>query len=301
MMHMLKKMLSYALGALLTLSPLYSAASPSHITPDIPKPVKNYCLQASIGDSKVYAYLLNPKQNKLKVISAAHIFTPKDARDKAKLYVCNGKTLEQMVARYEQETGDDVLAATNASYFDPKTYQTIGLEVINGKLIKAVPVKISTITKRPHYPPKKFPDYDFKFRASFYIDNKDAPHIGYSSSKADAKYFLTAGPMLIKDGKDVWQESHTKEMFGNYYKQPHKRSAIAMTANGNILLVATEEVTLDRLTDFLIQLGVKDAMCLDSGSSVQQLLDKRYGNKPKDYLTYGTRRNISNCIAVIEK
>lgn len=291
---MLKKILSYALGALLTLSPAYSAA------PVLEKPEKNYCIETSIGDSKVHAYLLNPKRNKLKIISAAQIFNPKEACDENEVYTCEGKTLEQIAARYEEETEGNVLAAINASYFDPLTYRTVGLEMVDGKLIRTVPAKALTPAKRRHYLPR-FPDYDFRFRASFYLDSDDMPHIGYLRSASAVKSLIIAGPMLVKDGKDVWLESCIKEMFSDHYKQPSKHSAIAITANGNVLMVATEAVTLDKLTDFLIQLGAENAMRLDSGSSVQLLLDKRYGNKSKDYLTYGTRQNIPNCIAVIEK
>ncbi len=298
-MHMLKKILSYALGALLALSPLYSAA-PAVQTPAKEKSVKNYCLQTSIGDSKVYAYLLNPTQNRIKVISAAHIFAPKEVRDKTGAYVCEGRTLEQIVARYEEVTNDNVLAAINASYFDPQTYRTVGLEVVDGRLIKAVPAKALAPARKSRYLPK-FPDYDFKFRASFYLDSGDTPHIGYIQGISAVKSLIIAGPMLVKDGKDVWLESCRKEMFSDYYKQRSKHSAIAITANGNVLMVAAEAVTLDKLADFLIQMGVRDAMRLDSGSSAQLLQDKRSGRKTKDYLTYGTRRNISNCIAVIEK
>jgi exopolysaccharide biosynthesis protein len=275
---MFKRVMSYALASLLSLMPFNSGCS----KPVVPRQ----------GNVSVYIHTFNPKKYDIRIASAAKLF----ANDKnAKSYDCCGRTLEQIVDKYECDTTENVVAAINASYFCPGTYELIGREVIDSKLMKTNPVKRAV--SHAKYEKPRFEDYDFKFRASFVVDKFGAPKIGYFNDVSGAKYFLTAGPLLIQEGKDVWLDSYRKEKFDDYYKRPYRRSAVGIAANGDIVLVASNEITLDTLVQFMLKRGVKNAMCLDSGSSVQLIGDSENGN----YLIYGTKRRIANGIIVVEK
>ncbi|MFA5141573.1 MAG: phosphodiester glycosidase family protein [Candidatus Woesearchaeota archaeon] len=288
---MFKNILNYAMAAYLAFCP-YSADSayaksnysPHHI----------HQITETVDKAKVYAFRYNPRAYQTKVISAPYVFSSKN---KEGTYVATGKNLEQIVGAYESIEGRDIELAINGGFFDVKNnpYEAVGREVIESqrfrtKAAKKVPSKTSYRAQ--------FSDYDFKHRASLYIDQSGIVKIGYFNDISKAKYFFAAGPMLVEGGKDVWRERYVREQFDKAYLAPYKRSVVAVTKKGDIMLVATEKITLDKLTRFLLRMGAKDAMCLDSGSSVQLLYDT---SKKGNDLIIGNPRNIINGIAVIKR
>jgi hypothetical protein len=78
---------------------------------------------------------------------------------------------------------------------------------------------------------------------------------------------LRAGPRLLTHGK------RTLAPHGEGFRDPaifarKKRSAVAITRSGKLLLVAVQKpVLLRTLADALKELGAADAMCMDGGSS----------------------------------
>ena len=96
---------------------------------------------------------------------------------------------------------------------------------------------------------------------------------------------LRAGPRLLSGGRRVlWPRGegfHDPDLFG-----PRRRTAVALTPDGDLLLVAVDTPVLMRtLADALRQLGAADAMCLDGGRSTGLYYRGKTWVKPRRPLT----------------
>ena len=301
---MLKKFLSWGLAAYLALSPLSAVNVQDTIR--LEQKVDNHktrYVRTKYKGATIHLFIANPKKHDIKVSSSvcSYLSDLKNGEPKIKIFSPKGKTLCKIVAEHEMKSNKNVMGALNGSYFDTKNYYAVGRGVVNERRIKRKIRKKKSYSKKK-FSYNKFPDYDFKFRASFYVNKNGVPTIGYYKNISDSKYFLTAGSMLVQNNVNIWKKAFQNEMFDKGYLKPYKRGAVAITEKGNVLFVATSEMTLDTLTDFLMKIEVRDAMSVDSGSSVQLLLDKSFNKgKEKDYLIYGTQRKIVNGIIVVEK
>ncbi len=98
-------------------------------------------------------------------------------------------------------------------------------------------------------------------------------HVGYTSQNgtkldwSDVRTAVGAGPLLLKDGKNIVDPA--KEGFTDSagFDLAVARSAVGVTSNGDILLVAGVKCTLNQLANVMSQLGAVHAICMDSGSS----------------------------------
>ncbi len=95
-------------------------------------------------------------------------------------------------------------------------------------------------------------------------------YVNQNGAKADWSNVRTAvgaGPMLLKDGKNV--VAPAKEGFTDSagFDLAVARSAVGVTKNGDILLVAGVKCTLNQMASVMNQLGAVNAICMDSGSS----------------------------------
>jgi len=316
MFNLTKKVISLSLGAYLTFSPISVIGEPSKkewLIEQIMDSRQGVYQKIKYGGVEMHAFLRSPWKHKIKVASAVCPYLPDfnseedSEEDKVREFAPKGQKLEQIVSAYEIQSGENVLAAINGSFFNTETYHIVGREVVNGRRIqrktefKKDMIAISTV--KTNWKPKPgYPDY--KNRASLLIDSEGIPKIGYFNDISNADFFLTAGWMLVSEGVNVWERARINEQFDNYHLKSKYRSAIAITGHGNFLMLTTAKTTIDKLSDILMKLGVKSAMCLDSGSSVQMVLDKTYnktGHIRKDnYLIHGTQRNIVNGIVVVE-
>jgi len=84
---------------------------------------------------------------------------------------------------------------------------------------------------------------------------------------SDVRTAVGAGPMLLKDGKNI--ANPAKEGFGDSagFDLAVARSAVGVTSSGDILLVAGVKCTLNQMAEVMRQLGAVHAICMDSGSS----------------------------------
>ena len=83
-----------------------------------------------------------------------------------------------------------------------------------------------------------------------------------------ARYALEAGPLLLKDGRNVLEPE--LEMFAvgqRILDGLTQQAAIGVRADGSVVLVAAEAMVAADLVPLLQQLGVRDALRLDSGGS----------------------------------
>jgi exopolysaccharide biosynthesis protein len=103
---------------------------------------------------------------------------------------------------------------------------------------------------------------------------------------------LRAGPRLLTGGRrTLWPRDEGFKDPAVYAKK--KRTAIAITHHGKMLLVATEKPVLLRdLAEALKKLGALDAMCLDGGGSTGLYF------KGKSHVV--PRRELTNLLVVYE-
>jgi putative cell wall-binding protein len=101
---------------------------------------------------------------------------------------------------------------------------------------------------------------------------------------------LAVGPLIVRAGAktdpdDWFDEGFTPEIHSD---RRHPRSAVAVTADGDLLLVTVDGrqpgysagMTLHELADHLIGLGARDALSLDGGGSSQLAVDGLLRNRP---------------------
>jgi len=112
---------------------------------------------------------------------------------------------------------------------------------------------------------------------------------------------LGAGPRLIRDG-EVAQEALSGFEGFSHGGQKHPRTAVAITHGGLMLLVTIDGrtgplgMTFAEEAEFLIGLGVVDAMNLDGGGSTTMWLDGTgVVNVPSD----GYERHVHSILAVV--
>lgn len=114
------------------------------------------------------------------------------------------------------------------------------------------------------------------------------------------KHLLTGGPLLIEEGKPVFQ--YTQEGFYGTLESRHPRTAVGITEEGKMLLVTVDGrqtdvslgVTFDELIFLMLDLGAKTAMCLDGGGSTTAWVNGQVVNQ----FSGGSQRVVVNSIIV---
>ena len=84
---------------------------------------------------------------------------------------------------------------------------------------------------------------------------------------SDVQTAIGAGPILVKDGKNVLNPA--KEGFTDVtsFQIAVARSAVGITEDGTMLLVGGIKCTTEQLAEIMIQLGATNAISMDSGAS----------------------------------
>ena len=103
-------------------------------------------------------------------------------------------------------------------------------------------------------------------------------------------------PILIKNGEKV-------KLPGAWSKTKHPRTIIGQYANDDLIVIVVDGrqgeysagITLERLQDKLLELGVKDAYNLDGGGSTAMYFNGKILNKPSD----GNERPVANNFIVL--
>lgn len=147
------------------------------------------------------------------------------------------------------------LAAITGGFFDTKTLFPIGDVVLDGKIL-----------------------YDGYVGPAFVVLQDGTPQIISEEDYKQMPKFglrcaIQTGPTLVKDGK---QSIHlSTEGFTSYLLQPAIRTAIGLTAEHKLVMVAvTSVVSLDKLSEIMIQLGCVQAVALDGGASTGLYCDE---------------------------
>jgi len=95
-----------------------------------------------------------------------------------------------------------------------------------------------------------------------------------------ARYAVEAGPLLLKDGIDVLSPELEQFAVGQRILDGlTQQAAIGVRADGSVVMVAAESMVASDLVPLLQELGVRDALRLDSGGSTTLYADGRVFNR----------------------
>jgi hypothetical protein len=172
---------------------------------------------------------------------------------------------------------DNSFAILNAGFFDPNNQKSTSHATINGKVV-ADPKANEGLTQNPKLKPyltaifdrSEFRRYDCKGTVRYDIVRHSAP-LSPDCKLVDA---IGGGPQLLPkltaQEEAFFDPTTGRDPIG--IGQNNARSAIALTATGDVLLVMTQSppnggVSLPQLASWLGELGATQALNLDGGSS----------------------------------
>jgi|GEM_PF-3337489 len=161
----------------------------------------------------------------------------------AKNFPAAPESFENMVAREEP------VAAINGNFFCKRTYKPVGDVVINGELVHFGGLGTAMgITA----------DNSVEF-----IQVEKYRHMNWKRYKT----VISCGPKLVEDGRIVINARAEGFKDPNLFI-PRNRSAVGVTWDRNLLFVTVNSgIMFDDLAQVMKDLGCKDAMNLDGGSS----------------------------------
>jgi hypothetical protein len=125
--------------------------------------------------------------------------------------------------------------------------------------------------------------------AALCVDSENKAQIislskGRKSNWEGYETVMCAGPALLSNGKISIALKH--EGFRSSLYSSTRRTAVGVTNKGKLLLVAiNRNVTLYKIARVMLKLGVRDALCLDGGSSTAFLCKGQIKAQPARRLT----------------
>jgi Phosphodiester glycosidase len=170
---------------------------------------------------------------------------------------------------------DNSLAILNAGFFDPNNQKSTSYATVNGRVV-ADPQANEGLTQNPKLKPyltaifdrSEFRRYDCNGTVRYGIVRHSAP-IEPNCQRLDA---IGGGPQLLPkvtaQAEAFFDPTTGRDPIG--IDQNNARSAIGLTATGDVLLVMAEAppgVSLPQLASWLGDLGAIQALNLDGGSS----------------------------------
>lgn len=119
---------------------------------------------------------------------------------------------------------------------------------------------------------------------------------------SDVVQAVSGGPWLVRQGKVAVDGAEEGFDEASFVAARHPRTAVGVTARGELLLVVVDGrqpqsagMSLPRLAEFLLGLGAVDAINLDGGGSTAMVVRGLYVNAPSD----GEPRAIANALLVL--
>lgn len=189
-----------------------------------------------------------------------------------------------------QQNGKHVLAAVNADFFhmgDDTAIQPCGLTIKDGELL--VDYCSDEDTVRKYF-------FGVKEDGTAVIGDKTL----YEEVADDLEQAVGGGPWLVTEGEIIDNSSDTAR---------HPRTAVGITADGDILLVvadgrttASAGFTYDELAEYMLSLGAVEALNLDGGGSSASVVknSETYAFEVMNYPSDGTERPVGDTLLVID-
>ncbi len=189
-------------------------------------------------------------------------------------------------AAYEAATGEKVLFATNADFYDVKTFQPLGYVVMEGNVLQTY----GKVRKQPYFAVLK--------DGSFAIRDFGTPLGDVSEA--------VSGCWLVRDGKNVTDTYYHSLSYVNT-RQP--MNAIGITADGTLITFVADGrqapysvgLVVHDLAELFVSMGCINAIDLDGGGSATFASVHEGSNKlvvrnsPSD----GSERAIANALLMV--
>lgn len=125
---------------------------------------------------------------------------------------------------------------------------------------------------------------------------------GFDPAWQGVRHLLTGGPLLVEDGRPVFQA--VQEGFTGTVLGRRARTAVARKADGTLFLLVVEGddagdrgVTLEELAVLLASLGAEAAVGLDGGGSSAMWVAGRLVSRP----SAGQERPVANALVVLRQ
>lgn len=243
---------------------------------------KRICLEGEIFDSYQYMTML--------------VIPPNSPRKLAFTYV-----KDTILPTSEMAKMTDAVAAINGSYFDMKYYNPVCYLRIDGKEVGINTPGEDTVNRKYYqYASIRLKDG----RPIIFMPDSNR----FSERSRSDKNIMTAGPMLLHQGKAVPQRTDR-----TFVTSRHNRTALGVMDDGTIILLTVDGrfkkqadgMTLDELAKVMRWLGCKEAINLDGGGSTTMFVrGKPNGgivNHPSDNnrFDYEGERPVSNAILLL--
>jgi len=109
--------------------------------------------------------------------------------------------------------------------------------------------------------------------------------IQISDMDAELDFAVEGGPFLLKDGNPVIDYREEKSLYSSYITESYApRTVVGITKDGKLVFMTVKGekvrgLNYDGLVELVMQLNLKDAMCLDGGRSSALVLKGRLLNK----------------------
>ena len=200
----------------------------------------------------------------------------------------------------------NALAAVNGTFFDMVRGNSICYLRIGGKQLG------ENAPQKPETNNRKYYQYatmvlNSNGRPELYVpdSNRHWEESHFDSTVTDA---MTAGPMLLTDGKAVPQRKDR-----TFATHRHNRTALGIRPDGTVILFTVDGrtkqsagMTLDELAKTMLMLGCTNAMNLDGGGSTTMYVRGRANggivNYPSDNKRFDHQgeRSVSNILMVMD-
>lgn len=130
--------------------------------------------------------------------------------------------------------------------------------------------------------------------------------LGLTNSPENITQMVGGYPQIIKGGQNYVDKGFNEEGGPSHTYERHPRTAIGINSDSTKLFLITVDgrqtismgMTLPELADFMILLGVEDAVNLDGGGSTTMVANHEIVNSPSDY---SGERNVANAWLVVSE
>jgi hypothetical protein len=215
--------------------------------------------------------------------------------------IVDGAVPEALVPLADQATGLGAIAALNGGFFDPQNGLTTSFVTVDGTVV-ADPRQNPRLMDNPElqsYLPAILDRSEFRrYTCGAATRYAIAPHSAPIPADCTLAAAVGAGPQLLPQNRDYLEGFVADNAAGERVRDalgsqsPNARSAVALTADGTVLLVmaaqgdpaTTPGFTLAEMAAFLTRLGAIAALNLDGGSSSGLYFDGNsvYGRRDRE-------------------
>jgi len=253
-------------------------------------------------------------------IRAWYVYVKESAPEiETRVVVSSDADGRETVSDFSARLGAPVLI--NGGYFrmDLNPAKHVGMLKVDGELLHAATHSVIRGEQR-----------FYLHRAALALDSNDVAEIGWVSSDSDSVFFwkrpienfpgepglqlsdsfrselesrdvLGGGPQLIRDGK-ISLSVNEEVFFGTSIPDVHPRTAVGITAEGDLILLLVDGrqlisrgVDLQELAEILLDLGSVEAINLDGGGSSALVVDGVLLNRPSGKTD---QREVMSALAV---